>query len=333
MEAVLSEWCTTDLPAARKALEASGLDATALGQELMALVAPPNAMTRATLALARDPFLSAAGLYQSLESAGIDWEKSFPLPGAINRDGWYTPDPATAASEAEKLPPGKIRDAIFNAIAENWLVHDPQKACEFADQHGIKIAERELQKFPGVEMREAASADPEGTFAELMSTAGGNGSARSGQLRTLALEWARMDPEGVSEWLIEEMENRADPSAPFDPNLLFSSTLGYSWAKFDANEAITWMDELPDGPAKSAAWLAMSPYVSEEYSPDLAFEISAQVADGEVRSGLLKQSLLEINRTIGAPAALAHLDSPDLSAEESAALRQTLQDANRNSPQ
>lgn len=331
LDAVFGEWSKTDLVAARKALEATGLDLANVGRNdgpnLAILAAPTTSLTVTNPALARNPFLDVAGLYQSLEAAGIDWATYPQLPSAIDHDGWYTTDPAAAAKDAEKLPPGKIRDAIFQAVAENWAEHDLEKAREFAELHGIQIYTN-----PDASMRNAALADPQGTFAELLKPLDGDDKGRSSQLNTLALEWAGSDPKAASEWLVSSMEAREDPSAPFDPHLLFSNTLGYSWAKNDANEAIAWMDALPAGPAKSAAWKAMSFYVGESYSPDLAFGISAEVSEGETRMALLKQSLLRINQTVGGPAALAQLDSPDLTDDESAALRQVLQEANQDPP-
>lgn len=83
------------------------------------------------------------------------------------------------------------------------------------------------------------------------------------------------------------------------------------------------MEALPDGPRKSSAWAAMAHYVSQ-YSPDMAFSLSAAYLDGDSRGNDLAEKLKTVSENIGLPAALELLKSPDLSAAESASLAASL---------
>ena len=122
---VFGEWSRIDRSAARNAMTAAGYDESTFGQlggihslpaELTGLLAPATPTTEIQLELSKNPFLDVAGLYEKLEASGIDWEKPGYLQPSINHDGWYSPDPAAAAAEAEKLPPGKLRDFLFKTI-------------------------------------------------------------------------------------------------------------------------------------------------------------------------------------------------------------------------
>jgi hypothetical protein len=102
-----------------------------------------------------------------------------------------------------------------------------------------------------------------------------------------------------------------------------SGVFGYDRAYNDPLGASRWMEALPDGPRKSSAWAAMVHYVSQ-YSPDMAFSLSAAYLDGDSRGSDLAEKLKTVSENIGLPAALELLKSPDLSAAESASLAASL---------
>ena len=329
LAAVISEWMKKDPDAARQAWETAGKPGAEPGADVptAALADSHSPRNQLSLALHRDPFLDVAALHRALSEADIDWSKPDFFSPAINQDGWYAADPAAAARQAEQLPPGKARDYIMNVICSNWAAEDLEAASSFADRNGIKSRYLDvLQEAPGEEMRQAALAAPEQTFSALFDpeTFSGAGN-KSGQLYQLAKEWSERDPEAVANWLIGH-ELPTDNSSPgwSEIGLLFSNTLGYTWARVDPVGASQWVDSLPDGPLRAKAWSAMNERVAK-YSPDYAFSLtSAWIEDPARRMSALTSDLKAVAKEIGQPAALELLKSPHLSAEESAALSEAL---------
>ena len=341
---VLAEWLKTDATAAMAACQASGIDAAKLSvgdsgssgnNALRVLKAPGTASGQLYLAIHRDPFLDVAGLHAALTAAKMAWDKpDFPVP-AINHDGWYCPDPAAAAKQAEQLPPGKAQDCILENINRQWFIHDPEAATAFAETHGLsKLPDRfttDSRPIDPQTVREAAAA-PQETFAELLKPAAEvTPGTDPEKLYNLAMAWSASDPPAVAEWLIEQaavvdFSNTATSQLA----LLFSNTLGYHWAQQDAVGATAWVDSLPDGPLKARAWGAMYDRV-ESYSPDLAFEHSAALLQGGSRLPLLTSNLLAASKKIGEGAAAELLQSPNLTAEERASLTTALEAA-KNPP-
>jgi hypothetical protein len=345
---VLAEWLKTDATAAIAACQASGLDPSKFSlrdagpadtlpgsNALRALMYPGTASGQLYLAIHQNPFLDVTGLYQALSAAKIDWSKPQGSVPAIDHDGWYCPDPAAAAKQAEQLPPGKARDCIFDNINRQWFARDPEAATAFAATHGLsKLPDRfttDSRPIDPQTVREAAAA-PQETFAELLKpavevTPGTNPE----KLYNLAMAWSASDPPAVAEWLIEQAAVvDSSHTATSQLALLFSNTLGYHWAQRDAVGATAWVESLPDGPLKARAWGAMYDRV-ESYSPDLAFEHSAALLQGGSRLPLLKSSLLAVSEKIGEGAAAELLQSPDLTAAERVSLTAALEAA-KNPP-
>ena len=329
LAAVISEWMKKDPDAARQAWETAGKPGAEPGADVptAALADSHSPRNQLSLALHRDPFLDVAALHRALSEADIDWSKPDFFSPAINQDGWYAADPAAAARQAEQLPPGKARDYIMNVICSNWAAEDLEAASSFADRNGIKSRYLDvLQEAPGEEMRQAALAAPEQTFSALFDPETFSGAGKkSGQLYQLAKEWSERDPEAVANWLIGH-ELPTDNSSPgwSEIGLLFSNTLGYTWARVDPVGASQWVDSLPDGPLRAKAWSAMNERVAK-YSPDYAFSLtSAWIEDPARRMSALTSDLKAVAKEIGQPAALELLKSPHLSAEESAALSEAL---------
>ncbi len=335
---VFGEWSCIDRSAARNAMTASGYDESTFGQlggihslpaELTGLLAPVTPTTEIQLGLSNDPFLDVAGLYEKLEVSGIDLENLGYLMPAINHDGWYCPDPVAAATEVEKLPPGKLRDFMFKTIGDLWSAHDPEAGRAFAEKHGVTSPYSEV--FPDPALRAAAHADPQLTFAPLLASSGNLGEGRGAALQKLASEWMDRDPKAAADWVTAGLEAPESDGPAIVGHLWLSNLLGYGWANRDAIGATDWLDSLPDSPLKSTVWKAMSEYTGQ-YSPDLEFQLYAQLVNDSARMPMLTHSLLEISRTIGEPAALDLLESPDLSPEEFNSLREALRNAAASNP-
>ena len=133
-----------------------------------------------------------------------------------------------------------------------------------------------------------------------------------------------MEPQAAAEWLIAQPESVAYDfqSNPMAKTLL-NNALGYHWARVDAVGASSWVGDLPDGPRKAEAWLAMNHHVGE-YCPDLAFSISANLLHDESRNGILENNLKKVAEKVGSPAARELLQTAGLSEEERAALNVAL---------
>lgn len=331
--AVFSEWLRTDPEAAMMAWERHGFgdsppDGAAMSHQLLlAMHDPRSAAGRLYLALHRDPFIDPATLHQQLSALDLDWENpGHPTP-AINHDGWYGVDPAADASKALKLPAGNVRDFLLASICQNWAAHDPEAALRFADAHGLESrAFDDLRKAPTEEMRRTVFANPEAHFAALAGGAEPPAGASREQLYTLAMEWSAADPVGAADWLLTQDLSNWGEADSLNANLWISNTIGHYWAGNDPLGASRWMEELPEGPLQSRAWMAMRHEVTR-YTPDLAFALSAAYVDGDSRLDLLKSALEDVRKNIGHPAALELLKSPDVSAAESRALTETLKAA------
>jgi hypothetical protein len=331
MAAIFSEWLKSDPEAATGDREKLGLGAWPLNgssasQALQAMHLPDAPVSQLSMALHRDPFLDLTTLYQKLSAMDLDWEKPDYQMAAINRDGWYGVDPAGDAKKAEELPPGKARDFIMSAICQNWAAHDPDAALHYADAHGIRSREVDsLRAQPTEEMRRSILTAPEKSFAEVMADGDLPDGVTREQLHKLAEEWSAADPVAASRLLVtQSIPGRA--AAP-GLNMLFDNALGYYWANNDPLGASRWMESLPDGPVKTRAWEGMSHYVNA-YSPDLAFALSAAYAGDGNRQRLLVKGMEDVRESIGYPAAVELLKSPNLSDEERRTLAEALEAQN-----
>lgn len=336
--AVMEEWSKRDLEAAREAWKKEPLPPPANPPaSRFATVAAPLLLTQSgfasghiAAALARDPFLDVAGLHAMLsEATDIDWEKPGHFASAIDRDGWYPADPAAAAKEAEKLPPGQVRDRLMALICDTWATHDLEAASTFAGSRAIGSSYiATLKSAPTPEMRRRAFAKPGETFAALFAADSfSEGDKEPPRLYELAKEWTARDPEAAAKWLAEqELPSGGQSAREMNLSLLFSNTVGYHWARTDPVGATQWVDSLPEGPLKSAAWGQMHERVAE-YSPDYAFTLGAAWSQGEFRMQRLEADLKAVSEKIGHPLALELLNTPGISAEERAILGEALRSA------
>lgn len=322
---VLSTWMKIDLAAATEAIKAIGSTQgfQFQGEPLGFLNTPENAASQIYMAIQLDPFLDVAGFYQRLSQSPIDWEKFQSAESPIDHDGLFCNDPARAAEEAARLPPGKARDFIMSYICGQWADRNPDEATAYAKLHGLR--DPYVRNEPSADMIRAAFASPEETFATLFEKED-NGAIPRKDLTQLAEKWATLEPQAAAEWLIAQPESITfNYQSNAVAKSLIDNALGYDWARVDAVGASNWVEELPEGPRKTEAWLAMNHYVGE-YCPDLAFSISANLLHDETRVGILEANLKKVVEKVGPPAARALLQTTGLSQEERASLNQALND-------
>ena len=321
-------WMKQDLAGATAAIKANGLDAKSTNRirsddPLSYLANPGSAASQIFLGNHLDPFLGLSSLYQQLSKFPVDWDQRQSAQPPINYDGWFCTDPAKAAEEATRLPPGKVRDFIVSYICGQWADRNPEEATAFAKSQGI--AAPHVRDEPSAAMAQAALSSPEEFFAGLFAPRE-PGSALPGSLRKLAEKWAAADPVAAAEWLISQPES---VTYTYETNSaaksLLNNTLGYHWARYDAIGVSNWVEDLPDGPRKTEAWSAANHYVGE-YCPDLAFSISADIPHGETRMNFLKSDLKKVAGKVGQPAARELVRTTNISLEERAVLIQALDD-------
>ena len=327
-------WTKNDLAGATAALKASGLDSKSTTRirsddPLSYLATPGSFASQIYLGVHLDPFLDLASLYQQLSKSPVDWEQHQSLQIPINHGGWFCTDPAKAADEATRLPPGKARDLIMSYICGQWADRNPNEATAYAKSQGI--AAPYVRDEPSAEMVQAALSSPEETFASYF-TPREPGIALPGSLVKLAEKWAAADPQATAEWLISQPDS-VTYSYETNPEArgLLGDTLGFHWAANDVIGACNWVEDLPDGPRKTEAWSAAKRYVGE-YCPDLAFTISADIVHGESRINFLKSDFAKVAATVGAPAARELVRNTNISPEERTVLIQSLDEMAPKTP-
>lgn len=319
-------WMKQDLAGATAAIKANGLDAISANRirsdnPLGYLANPGSAASQIFQGNHLDPFLDLASLYQQLSESPVDWEQRQSAQPPINHDGWFCTDPAKAAEEATRLPPGKARDFIMSYICGQWADRNPDEATAFAKSQGI--AEPYVRDEPSAEITQAALSSPEEFFAGYFAPRE-PGIALPGSLRNLAEKWASADPLATAEWLISLPESVTySYETNSEAKSLLNNTLGYHWAANDVIGASNWVEDLPDGPRKTEAWSAANHYVGE-YCPDLAFAISAEIVHGETRIKFLESDLKKVAQKVGPPAARELVRTTNISPEERAVLIQAL---------
>lgn len=321
---VLEKWMASDNTAAREAAAAVKrleTETNPSGRDpLAAFTKPPAAASEIRNAIARDPFIGVAGLHQLLEASGVIGDKRVFVPPAIDNDGWYPPDPASAAEDAEKLPPGKTRDVLLETTAQIWVHHDPAAARDFAGKHGIDSSY--IRTISDQGSIAYAEANPE-QLSEIFTAGDTMDEDRKQILSKAADNWAKRDPVAATEWIMDQAGSDEGLPEVLGSSILTSNILGFHWARTDALGAAQWVVKLPEGKLRSDAWKAMAHYTAT-YSPDLSFDLSAKLYTDDNRLQVLTSGLEQIRKDVGQPAALAHLDNPDLTAEEKAALRQII---------
>lgn len=326
---VLVEWAKQDPEAAAKAYESTGLDQypsrdLLLNRALLTLQRPDVAQNQAALAVFANPFTGLAELHRRMTDAGVqDPGYVGPLMGD---EAWYPADLAAAARDAEKLPESAARDYVLQFTCHSIAGFDLAGALELAERHGISSGYLDtLRSAPEEEMRQAALADPETTFAALLDPQQvERGSVEAKQLHALVKEWVEREPETASRWLVG-LELPEDLRT-VDPELaaLFSNTLGYHWARLDPVGACAWAADLPEEAMRLQAWQAMHERVAEN-RPDLAFSMTALLFQGAQRQAVLASSLSGAREVLGMEDARQLLNAAALSDQERAALADTLQ--------
>lgn len=290
---------------------------------LKALESPESGGGQILLAIQRDAFVDVRSLHQLLSDAPVDWSKREMIFPPIDHDGWFVTDPVQAANDAEKLPPGGARDAIMSAICGQWADRSPEEALAYAEKHGLKPPI--VSNDPAPEQIHAVLESPDSALSGLFTTEASGGDAYQNVLK-LAEKRAELSPEDTAEWLVSQPETVSfDRQSAASLSMLLDNTLGYYWARNDARSATEWLLQLPEGPRKSEAWLAMCHYTGE-YNPDYAFDLTADLIQGDLRLGLLTSNLKRVAEKIGLPAARELLSGAGLSESEQSALGKSLDD-------
>jgi hypothetical protein len=349
--AVVRGWATKDPKAALTWIQSLGLAGDNLGKaysEITAIFAKLDPETAASeiqslglsnksvtperinttsnqiqLAIGRNSFVNVQELHECLSDAPIDWSKREMIFPPIDHDGWFVTNPFQAAIDAEKLPPGGARDAIMSAICGQWADRSPEEARAYAEKHGLKPPI--VSNDPAPEQIHAALASPDSALSGLFTTEA-NGGDPYQKILKLAEKRAEFSPEDTAEWLVSQPETVSyDRQSAASLSMLLDNTLGYYWARNDARSATEWLLQLPEGPRKSEAWLAMCHYTGE-YNPDYAFHLTADLIQGERRLGLLTSNLKRVAEKIGLPAARELLGGAGLSESEQLALGKSLDD-------
>ncbi|MES2921091.1 MAG: hypothetical protein V4819_06085 [Verrucomicrobiota bacterium] len=319
-------WMKSDVSGATAALKANALDAKSTNRirsndPLGYLATPGSSTSQIFLGIHLDPFLDLASLYQQLSKSPVDWEKRQSAQSPIDHDGWFCTDPAKAAEEATRLPPGKARDFIMSYICGQWADRNPDEATAYAKSHGIAVPY--VSDDPSAAMVQAALSSPQEAFAGFF-TPREPGVALPGSLKTLAGKWAAADPQATAEWLISQPESVTySYEANSEARSLLNNTVGYHWVRNDAIGASNWVEDLPDGPRKTQAWFAAHGDVGD-YCPDLAFAISADILQGDTRIKYLESDLKKVAQKVGQPAARELVQTTNISPEERAVLIQAL---------
>ncbi len=321
-------WMKQDLSGATAALKANGPDAKSANrirsnEPLTYLASPDKPASQIFQSIHLDPFLDLAGLYLQLSKSPIDWEQRQSAQPPIDHNGWFCTDPAQAAEEATRLPPGKARDFIMSYICGQWADRNPDEATAFAKSRGIGAPY--VRDEPSAEMIQAALSSPEESFASYFAPRE-PGVVLPGTLTKLVGKWAAADPQAAAGFLISQPDSVSyDRERNPEANTLLGNTLGYYWARNDAIGASNWVEDLSDGPRKTEAWVAAHGDVGD-YCPDLAFAISADILHGETRINFLKSDLKKVAQKVGQPAARGLVQTADISPEERAVLIQSLDD-------
>lgn len=128
MEAALSAWAESDLPAAEAWVSqlASGVQKNSLTKILIA--------EQAT----HDP----RGALERAKSLQMHWGTAMPLVDRIFGE-WVQRDPRDAGQVASQLPGGTLRDDALSLIAARWAVSDPVAATNWA--YSLLMGNRDLQ--------------------------------------------------------------------------------------------------------------------------------------------------------------------------------------------
>jgi len=324
---IFTEWVKSDPSMAKRSLESTDLNEQ-LKKSLNSndvsfgiLFQPEKATSQLFHSLQSDPFIDLAGIHRKLAQSPVDWNKATFFIPPIDRDGWFSTDPAKSAEEATRLPPGKARDFLMFYICAQWADRDPSGALAYAKTHGLKPPY--VSNEPTPEMTRAALAAPEETFAKLLQTRQSD-SAEHQVLEKMAETWFSTSPQEASEWLLAQPEaTDANPDVEVSIRVELSNHIGYLWAKKDAVGAGDWLENLPDGPQKQVACRAMFHDLGN-YSPDLAFTLTASILNGEQRPGYLGSGITLVAQKIGTPAARELLRVSALSAAEQETLNRML---------
>lgn len=331
--AVLSEWLESDPQAAGEAAKSTGVLFASLGTyhaNVLGTLNDPNAVPHQhMLALQRDPFLDTEALYRSLIDSGIDWTKPREPTSGLGLPGWSEEDPSAAARRALELPTGAARDYILISVFRNWEALDPEEAEKFAASHGIELSHSQTRKDePTPAMKQAALADPEGSFAALFDPQALEDSGSSfNQLYELANRWIVTNPDLAATWLLDQPFPESSRSLEeLRAGSLFPDSCR-QWANCDPLSAIEWLESLPEGRQKTKGWGSMRSGVAA-YDPALAFELSTTHLSGEERLETLKEDLSNAAKSMEPAAVAGLLESPGLSSQEKAALAEAL----RNPP-
>jgi hypothetical protein len=161
------------------------------------------------------------------------------LPSVLNAFGRQDPDAALAWLESLDSPSARVTEAVFRGIAEADFARGYRLLTEEISGSSLEDPFANLD-VAGAVAQDAASAAR--AAEELLAI----GTSRAGQvLEGVATIWARRDPEGVVDWMI-------DNAAAIEPQV--ARSIGLAIATADIESALGLVDRLP--PAIANTWVA-----------------------------------------------------------------------------
>ncbi len=207
-------------------------------------------------------------------------------------------NPATAAILIARMPSGKARtEAIVEVISE-WVEEDPEAATEWAEMLDDteekqlvldEIAEVVEDKEEKEEDTEEEDQDMDQLLSQIFfmdrSLAIGlveqlpEGQIRNGLVHTLAVDWAKEDPEAGTAWAMEQLPD----GQTLDMAL---QVIVWNWVKGDAGAATGWADALEDDYRREHALCAVSQSLARS-DPEGAVNVLASVPDGDKKNNTI----------------------------------------------
>jgi hypothetical protein len=243
---------------------------------------------------------------QSLEASPRGVFADLMLSNVLLVHGRKDPDAALAWLESHDSPSASMRAAVYRGIAQTDFGRGYRLLTEevSASSLGGTIADSDLA---------VSVAQDTASAARVAAALLGIGTDRAGKiLEELVTVWARRDPEGVVDWMIES-------AAEIEPQLARSIGLGV--ATNDLESALRLVDRLP--PGISNAWVPQVAGTYARQDPRAALDWVARFQGQAFYDEALGQAVLRavesdpelvVSMLPGLPAALQESAIPDIAA-------------------
>lgn len=203
-------------------------------------------------------------------------------------------DPRAAAAALEQLDDPKLKQRLTKTVAEKLADIDPQEAFNFTQKLSDPAAQLETQtqvieKWATNNWREALD------FATQLDDP-----RISGELSARAVFTAAAGRPEAAAAIITDLQDTHNLST-------LANSLTYSYAEQDFTGALTWARDLSHPETKDGALLSLVE-VSHSADPELSFQLATEVSNLEIRTDLIKATLLSLIQTDqeAANRALAH---------------------------